>query len=208
YWAVDDTTGKNALGGGGRYDGLVKVLGGREETPACGLSMGMDRIVSKLREKEIEVPEIYGPDVFIAQLGEAAKKKAMVLYESLRKKTDFKLAQAFYKDSLKTQLELANKLKVKFTLILGQKEIGEGTILIRDMEGGVQEVIDFDKIEAEISKRLDKYAKNGNPVMIIGEDITALNTENGGINDEIDEVKEDSKYVIDTGEDIIDIIED
>lgn len=159
YWAAEDTRGKNALGGGGRYDGMIRLLGGREETPACGLAMGMDRIVSKLREKAISVPELFQPDIFIAQLGEAAKREVFKLYEKLRK-SGFKLSQAFFKDSLKVQLELANKLGVKFTLILGQKEIGEGTILIRDMEGGVQEVIDLNKVESEVRKRLEKCNHN------------------------------------------------
>ena len=156
YWSADDSEGKTALGGGGRYDSLVGVLGGRQETPACGLSMGMDRIVAKLREKEIEVPEVYQPEVFVAQLGDAAKKKAFVMYEKLRRK-GFKMSQAFYKDSLKAQLEIANKLKVKFTLIIGQKEIGEDTVLVRDMDGGIQEIVAYNKIENEMVKRMDKW---------------------------------------------------
>ena len=160
YWSKDDIEGKNALGGGGRYDGLVQLLGGREETPACGLAMGMDRIVAKMREKEIQPLPVFEPDVFIAQLGEAAKRKTMTLYEKLRQAGGIKLAQAFYKDSLKSQLEQANRLGVKFTLILGQKEIGENTVIIRDMSGGVQEIIDFDKIEKELRTRLEKYSQN------------------------------------------------
>lgn len=156
YWASDDTEGKHALGGGGRYDGLVTLLGGREETPACGLAMGMDRIVAKMREKHIEVADD-SIDIFVAQLGDAAKKKAMKMYETLRQNDNFTISQAFHKDSLKKQLEIANKLQVKFTLILGQKEVGDGTIMLRDMQGGVQEVIDFKKIEVELQKRLDRY---------------------------------------------------
>ncbi|OQA36962.1 MAG: Histidine--tRNA ligase [Parcubacteria group bacterium ADurb.Bin326] len=155
YWSADDSEGKVAFGGGGRYDGLVQLLGGRENTPACGLSLGVDRVVAKLRDKNVELPELHQPDIFIAQLGENAKKKAMALYESLRKK--FKVSQAFYKDSLKAQLETANKLKVKYTLIIGQKEVGEGTIMLRDMDGGVQEIIDYAKAESEIAKKLEKH---------------------------------------------------
>ncbi|MFA4871482.1 MAG: histidine--tRNA ligase [Patescibacteria group bacterium] len=176
YWAADDIEGKSALGGGGRYDGLVETLGGREQIPACGLAMGMDRMVAKLREKEIAVPKPYKPDIFIAQLGEAAKKKALVLYEKLRKIEGLALAQAFYKDSLKSQLELANKLEVKFTLILGQKEIGDGTILFRDMEGGVQEVINFNKIEEELQARLEKYYKSRTTILREAETEESENT--------------------------------
>ncbi len=155
YLSTDDTHGKSALGGGGRYDDLVTLMGGREDTPACGLSLGMDRIVAKLREKDIAVAEINQPEIFVAQLGEAAKKKAMVLYEALRRK-EFNISQAFYKDTLKQQLEMANKLNVRFCLILGQKEIGDGTILVRDMDGGAQETIDFNKVETEMIKRVAK----------------------------------------------------
>jgi histidyl-tRNA synthetase len=156
YWSSDDLEGKNALGGGGRYDDLITLLGGREETPACGLAIGMDRIVAKMREKNIDVPD-KRYDVFVAQLGDASKKKAMLMYETLRKNENFTVSQAFYENSLKKQLELANKMKVKFTLILGQKEVSDGTIMLRDMAGGVQEVIDFSKIEKEINKRLERY---------------------------------------------------
>lgn len=158
YWSNDDLSGKSALGGGGRYDGLLETLGSRETTPACGLALGLDRMVAKLREKDITVVESGQADVFVAQLGDAAKKKAMSLYEQLRRRK-FAVAQAFYKDALKYQLEIAHKLGVKFTLIIGQKEIGDGTILLRDMDGGVQEVIDFGKIEHELAKRLDRYGE-------------------------------------------------
>lgn len=171
YWSSDDSEGKNALGGGGRYDGLVTLLGGREQTPAGGLAMGLDRIVAKMREKNIEVsePKI---DVFVAQLGDLAKKKAMVMYENLRKNGQFTLAQAFHKDSLKKQLEIANKMKVKFTLIIGQKEVGDDTIMLRDMQGGVQEVIDFNKIEKELKKRLEKYHEGAVIDLTQGEELS------------------------------------
>jgi histidyl-tRNA synthetase len=59
------------------------------------------------------------------------------------------------KKGLKDQLELANKKGVKYVVILGQKEISDGTVLIRDMESGVQEVVDFRKIKTELRKRLE-----------------------------------------------------
>jgi histidyl-tRNA synthetase len=171
YWSADDLDGKTALGGGGRYDGLVEVMGGRENTPACGFSLGVDRVVAKIREKEMIVPEVYQPDIFFAQLGDSAKKKAMALYEQLRRK--FKMSQAFYKDNLKAQLDVANKLKVKYCLILGQKEVNEGTIMLRDMNGGVQEIIALAKIETEIAKRLEKYVGDEGVAIIDTEETRA-----------------------------------
>ncbi|MFA5188444.1 MAG: histidine--tRNA ligase [Patescibacteria group bacterium] len=149
------TEGKKAqiaLGGGGRYDDLVELLGGRS-TPAVGASIGIERVVLKIKEANIEVPEIVKYDIFVAQLGEAAKRKCLALYEVLRKE-GLKVAECFSKDGLKNQLEIANKLGVKYALILGQKELSEGTILLRDMDGGVQETINYDKAVKEVKKRL------------------------------------------------------
>ena len=172
YWSTDDIEGKNALGAGGRYDGLVELMGGRDKTPACGFALGVDRLMARLRDQDPTLIDEERPDVFFAQLGESAKKKSLVMYESLRKK--FKMAQAFNKDSLKAQLELANKLRVKFCLILGQKELSEGTIMLRDMSGGVQEIINLDKIDNEIAKRLAKYTGDEGIAVIDTEETRAV----------------------------------
>jgi len=152
-WPVSEgKKAQNAIGGGGRYDNLIEMLGGRP-TPAVGVAIGIERTILQLKEAEIEVPEKEAPDILIAQLGEAAKRKCLVLYENLREE-GIKVAECFSKDGLKNQLDIANKLGVKFTLILGQKELSEETILLRDMEGGVQETINYNKAIKEVKKRL------------------------------------------------------
>jgi hypothetical protein len=141
-----------ALGGGGRYDGLMEILGGRK-TPGLGMAGGVERVINVLRRLKIEVPDPDQADVFIAQLGEEAKKKCQKLFDEMRKQ-NIRVREAFAKNSLKGQLEVADKLKVKFALILGQKEIMDGTIIIRDMNSGIQEIVVFDNIIDEIKKRL------------------------------------------------------
>lgn len=153
----DNLPRQSALGGGGRYDGLVEYMGGRP-TPACGFGIGIERVILKIKEKNIPLKDEEKGDIFLAQLGDQARRKIMKLFEVLRK-AGFNVRQAFTKDSLKSQLEMANKMGVKYTLILGQKEIMDGTILIRDMESGIQEIIDYKKIVAEIEKRLGNPAK-------------------------------------------------
>ncbi|MFH1535206.1 MAG: His/Gly/Thr/Pro-type tRNA ligase C-terminal domain-containing protein, partial [Patescibacteria group bacterium] len=151
------------LGGGGRYDDLVEVLGGRP-TPACGFAGGIERLIISMREKEIVIPPPEPPDVFVAQLGESAKKKALRLVEDLRQK-GIRAASNFSTEGLKYQLSVAAKLKVRFSLILGQKEMLDKTILLRDMEGGSQEVVDYNKVYDELKKRMEKVKaiiKNGN----------------------------------------------
>jgi histidyl-tRNA synthetase len=140
------------LGGGGRYDHLIESMGGKP-TPAAGFAIGLERTILKIKEKNIPLKVDDNKYIFIAQLGEQAKRKAFVLFEDLRR-AGFKVRQAFTRDNLKAQLEEANRLNAKITVILGQKEIMEGTIMLRDMESGVQEVVDFKKIQSELAKRL------------------------------------------------------
>ncbi len=80
------------------------------------------------------------------------------MFEDLRR-AGFSIAQSFTKDDLKSQLEEAKEMKVKLILILGQKEVVDKNILIRDTESGVQEIIDYDSIADELKKRLGSVNK-------------------------------------------------
>jgi histidyl-tRNA synthetase len=158
-WPTEKEEGaQNALAAGGRYDNLIELLG-HQPTPAVGVAAGVERTILELKKREIEVPEELIPEVFLAQIGDQAKVKALLLFEQLRQE-NIKVVENFAKDSLKSQLELANKLKVKYALILGQKEVMDGTILVRDMESGVQEIIDFNKIVQELKKKLANNGSN------------------------------------------------
>ncbi len=154
WMAEDDDSSQNALGGGGRYDYLIESLGGRE-TPAVGFACGIERTILKIKENyyEGQIPKKRAPDVFLAQLGEQAKRKCLVLFEDLLK-AGIRVVENLSKDGLRPQLEMSNKLGVKYTLILGQKEVVDDTILIRDMEGGIQEVVDFKKVIPELKKKM------------------------------------------------------
>ncbi len=142
----------DALGGGGRYDGLAEILGGRP-TPACGVALGVERLILKIKEMNVNIPPVNVPDVYLAQLGEQARKKIFSLIESLRK-AGLTVSHSLSKEGLKKQLEIANKIGAKYALILGQKEILDGTSIIRDMEGGTQEIVNFDKVVQVVRKKL------------------------------------------------------
>ena len=155
-----DSGTQSSLAGGGRYDGLVKTLCG-PDTPAIGLAIGMERTIAKLREKE-EMPGVKKNkeivksticDIFVAQLGEQARKKALVLFEELRQ-AGFNVGESLSKAALKAQLEASNRKEAKLSIIIGQKEILDKTILIRDMESGNQEVVPEDQIKKALKKRL------------------------------------------------------
>ena len=140
------------LAGGGRYDELIKLLGGGE-TPAVGVAMGMERLISVLKAQDSKVPEAAKPEVFLAHLGELGRKKSLGLFEELRKK-GLKVSEALSKGNIKTQLKVADKQGAKLVLILGQRESLEGNIIIREMKTGIQEIISLSKIVTEVKKRL------------------------------------------------------
>ena len=146
---------RNALVGGGRYDALIKLLGG-DETKAVGASMGIERVISALKEDERGqggIEEVETCPVFLAQLGNLAKRKGLKLLEEFRK-SKIPVAESFGRDSLKAQLRLADKVQAEYALLLGQKEALEESIIIRDMASGRQETVKLEKIVKEIKKRL------------------------------------------------------
>jgi len=162
FWPIneDGTVGKMALGGGGRYDNLIEALGGIA-TPAAGLAIGIERTIAKIKDKAELTSESEEDIVFIAQLGDQAKLKALQLFEELRK-AGFNVRQAFASDSLKFQLEEAVTIKAKTSLILGKKEIMDGTILMRDMDSGTQETLVFKKVRERLERKDKPIKKSSN----------------------------------------------
>lgn len=143
-----------ALVSGGRYDNLVKLLRGKD-TPGCGGAGGVERIISLMKNKEFKFSEYSSSNVFLAQLGQKAKRKSLQIMEDFRK-AKIRISESFGRDSLKAQLNRANKIGVKYTLIFGQKEAIDGTIIIRDMKTGNQEIVNIEKVVEKIRQRLKK----------------------------------------------------
>ncbi len=156
--AQENETAQSALGGGGRYDLLVEMMGGKP-TPAAGFSIGVERVVAALkvaREKnELKIPLSEPCNVFFAQLGDKARSVALQMVNQLRD-SGLNIAFNFFKTSLKVQLEIANNLKAPYALILGQKEVQDGTVIIRDMESGIQEIVDQKKVVPVLKRKLEK----------------------------------------------------
>jgi len=154
YEESEEGRAQGALTGGGRYDALVKLLGGKD-TPAVGASTGIERMIAAMKTKAIRLPQESRPKIYLAQLGTLAKRKSLRLLEDFRK-AKIQVSESFGRDSLKAQLARADKIEVKYTLILGQREALEGTIIIRDMKTGRQETIKTEKVVREIKKKLKK----------------------------------------------------
>lgn len=155
------TGGQNAVGGGGRYDGLVELMGG-PETPAVGFACGIDRLIMHMKQNNLLPPSKDQIHVLVAQLGDLAKKKCLKIIEELRDR-GVKTVGSMGKGSIKSQLKLADKHDVPYALILGSTEVREGSIIIRDMSKGQQRHVPLDQVVEEVVKligeeNLDKYS--------------------------------------------------
>ncbi len=143
---------QSALGGGGRYDGLAELLGG-QPTPVVGVALGVERVADEMKKQNVKAPLAPAPRVFLAQLGERAKKQSFKIFEDLFA-AGIDVMESLGRDSLKSQLKQAEKKTVLFTLILGQKEAVDGTMIVRDMATGVQEVVAQEQMIKYLRRRL------------------------------------------------------
>lgn len=150
---------------GGRHDKYLASAFGEKQISAIGFEGSLGDIVAVMKRNNFKLPEKSGADVFVAQLGEEARKKALKLFEDLRKE-NIKVAHALDQSSLNQQIGIADKLKARLILILGQREILDNTVLLRDTETGAQEIVRQDKIFDELHKRLSRSATNNHFVEI------------------------------------------
>lgn len=130
--------------GGGRYDGLVEEFGG-DPTPAIGFGLGIERLLIRLAENGVEIPDEGNPDIYIAPLGDAATKKAHVIAFELRK-AGIKAETDLVGRGLKPQMKYSDKIGSKYTLVLGDSEIETGIVRLKNMETGEQTELSLDSL--------------------------------------------------------------
>jgi histidyl-tRNA synthetase len=143
------TGAQAALGGGGRYDGLVEEVGGRP-TPGVGFATGIERIILTLKEQEVEPPPGCTPLVYIAQVGEAARWETARLAETLRAR-DVPTVVGLASRSMRAQMRQANNLGVAWAVILGEDELAAGQVMLKDMASGAEDRLPADAVLARLS---------------------------------------------------------
>ena len=143
---------QSAVAGGGRYDGLVSVLGG-PDMPATGFAIGLDRLSEIVGQQHTLVPS--NPDLYVAALGEESQSQA---FSWICRWCDQGIwAEMDYGNrSLKSQMKRANKLGADFVMIIGENEIKEGAVVLRNMKTKNQLRIELDKIEEKVSEAIRK----------------------------------------------------
>jgi len=141
---------QNAVAGGGRYDGLVRLLGGPDH-PAVGFAMGMERLVALLEGNDFS--EGRRPDLFIAALGERAEKEVFKWTDMLRSAGLWAEAE-YSRKGLKAQMKKADRMGARKVLMVGEDELASGRAVLRDMATKDQEEVGLDNISADLIERL------------------------------------------------------
>ena len=147
----DVTLGQNALGGGGRYDNLVESLGGKP-TPVIGFGIGIERMLLYLENKGIEIPHEEAVEVYVASNTEN-EHYIIKFVESLRRK-GFGVESNLMDRSLKSQFKYADKINAKFVIVIGDDEINENKLTVKNMSNGEQIKIWSNDIEEYLKQNV------------------------------------------------------
>jgi histidyl-tRNA synthetase len=141
-WVSDRLGSQGTICGGGRYDGLVEIFGGKP-APGCGFGIGVERVILLLEESEPAVAS--APDAYLVFAGEAAGECAPRLAEQLRD-AGWRIAQHCGGGGFKTQMKKADASGAAFALLVGDDEAQAGTITVKPLRGGEQETLALDAL--------------------------------------------------------------
>lgn len=143
---------QDAVGAGGRYNGLVQELGGHENVEGVGFALGLERILLASGQA-IAMPS--GVDAFVIAMKEGYQPQAFLLLQQLRE-AGISADMSFISGSMKSQMGKANKANARFTLILGEDEIKSNTVAFKDMQAGTQEIVEAKNIVSSLKNKLAK----------------------------------------------------
>lgn len=130
---------QSAVAGGGRYDGLIEEMGGNP-TPAVGFATGLERVLLALEKQNLLPDKNRQVDVYVVALGEKAQEESFKLVMELRD-SGLAVATDYAGRSMKAQMKQANKLNARYAVIMGDDEIAEGAVVLRNMAGSEQEKV-------------------------------------------------------------------
>jgi len=139
-WVTDKLGAQGTVCAGGRYDGLVEQLGGKP-TPAVGFAMGVERLILLLETLELIPAEVLQTiDVYVCGVGVGADKAALLLSDRIRGEHPWLRVQTHCGGgSFKSQMKKADKSGAHFALLLGESEIADGNVTVKDMRGGADQ---------------------------------------------------------------------
>jgi histidyl-tRNA synthetase len=136
--------------GGGRYDNLIEQIGG-PPIPGVGFGLGIERLLLVMESNGIEIPVPENASVFVAVVGEKAKMFGLSLTAKLRKK-GIKTEMDLLARNIKGQFKYADRLNVKYTIVIGDDELAEGKVSLKEMATSEQRLVAIEDIEGELVK--------------------------------------------------------
>jgi len=145
----NETIEQTPFASGGRFDPLAKMMGYKKEIPGVGGAIGVDTVLHTPGHKKFDPRILKKPKVFFIQLGFEAKLKSMEVIELLRE-AKIPVQLSLSKDKLQGQLSVAEKLKIPYSIILGQREAMDNTVIVRSMKTRGQHTVPLDKLVAHI----------------------------------------------------------
>ncbi|GAA0138083.1 histidine--tRNA ligase [Paenibacillus sp. YSY-4.3] len=138
----------DTIGGGGRYNGLVSDIGGPDQ-PGIGFGIGLERIALILEKQGVSYSAEKPLDVYLVSLGEAADKEISTQLFKLRQ-AGFSAERDYLGRKMKAQMKSADRMKARYTAILGDDELERGEIALKSMETGEQRTVKIAELANEL----------------------------------------------------------
>ena len=146
----DGLGAQSGIGGGGRYDGLMRQIGGKQELSGIGFGIGVDRTVLALAAEDVSVAGRGRVEVFGVPLGGAAKSELVAIAGQLRA-AGISVDLAYGDRGLKGAMKAADRSGARIALVLGENELAEGTIEVKDLSNGEQRKLGLGAVVAELT---------------------------------------------------------
>ncbi|MGM9532241.1 histidine--tRNA ligase [Intestinibacter sp.] len=149
----NDIGAQSTVCGGGRYDGLVELLGGPKDVSGIGFGLGIERLLLTLENNNIEIENPKSTDIYIATIGDAAKTRSFKIVKDLRA-NHISADNDHLDKSIKAQFKYSDKINAKYTVVIGDDELANDTATLKNMQTSEQTTIKLSELVDELKKRL------------------------------------------------------
>lgn len=141
---------QNSIAGGGRYDGLLKTLGG-PDLPSIGFGTGLERIIQTMLKQEVQLPSAYHPQVFLIAMGEESKEVCFALLHNLRE-NGIRALMDFSDRKMNKLMHYANQVQATYVVVIGENEIKSGEVELKEMSTGEKNSCSIENLPTLLKK--------------------------------------------------------
>ncbi len=144
----DGLGAQSGIGGGGRYDGLMAELGGAEHS-GVGFGLGVDRTLLACEAEGLDIGDTAHCDVYCVPLGEQAKRRLVAVAGQLRR-TGVRVDMSYGGKGLKGAMKAAGRSGARFALVLGERDLADGTVQLKELDSGEQRSVALETVHDEV----------------------------------------------------------